>query len=110
MTPVAAATGAWALVAVVIATAGASAGLALLVRAAPWSTARQGRKPLSCPVCTGLWASAAITLAWAAPQLCWCAAEVVLTWLCALTAAALAHRFVFPPPIEIPDDEEANRG
>lgn len=83
-----------------------TAGVALLIRAAPWPPAWLRVKPLACPVCVGLHSSLLVILArWVATH------EVPMVFFSMDTAtqyfahgaiAALVLRKLYPPDIELP--------
>jgi len=83
-----------------------TAGVALLVRAAPWPPEWLRVKPLACPVCLGLHSSLLVLFArWVAPHdapMILVSLDTVAQYFAHGAIAALVLRKLYPPDIELP--------
>jgi len=77
----------------------AAGGFAVLFRALPWPAEWKKRKPLACSACMAGWSALFVmTLAlysWPGWR------QAILLWLGATAVAAVVHRYLYPPEIEL---------
>lgn len=83
-----------------------TAGVALLIRAAPWPPAWLARKPLACPVCVGLHSSLLVLAtrwlsAHETPMILF-SLDTAAQYFAHGAIAALVLRKLYPPDIELP--------
>lgn len=80
-------------------TAACASGIAILLRALPWSKRLLAQKPLICPACMGGWSSMiAIYIMQPADQ---SFSTLAALWFASTSLAALAFHQLYPPQIEI---------
>lgn len=84
--------------------AGATAGLAIFVRACPWPKSWLAVKPLACPACMSGWSGFAVLgLAhWARLTASWTLPHFALAWLMCIGISALLFKMLYPPEVDLP--------
>lgn len=84
--------------------AGATAGLAIFVRACPWPKSWLAVKPLACPACMSGWSGFAVLgAAWSAGWTAgWALPHFALAWLVCIGVSAPLFKTLYPPEVDLP--------